>query len=256
VKHAGAFRSPIATWRHCDASDYADGHRVRALASIFWSIVTRFRLKAIGPRDPRPRREADLSTLELDPNLGVEAVAWNRLLGERQNVQVSTAIRQVRDVVHEKSGTAGELTAAFDAVPYGLVFVNDRMQVEHVNGAAAVLLQKERAQMVRAEISSIISDPGCWPRVTLYKPASKPGSTAEQGGSMTKGVPYTVCRSAARIAGLIAIEDITQRGGGGDEQPAGQGGAGPDERSPPVETPSGVSRTGPTGKNLAINEET
>jgi len=181
----------------------------------------RFRLKAIGAIQEIllavSDENADLSTLELDPKLGVEAVAWNRLLGERQNVQVSTAIQQVRDMVHEKSGTAGELTAAFDAVPYGLVFVNDRMQVEHVNGAAAVLLQKERAHMVHAEISSVISDPGVLAGVRDI--VANAGSkrvvvTAEQGGSMTKGVlKYTVCpvrRDDAHL-GLIAIEDITQQ---------------------------------------------
>ena len=181
----------------------------------------RFRLKAIGAIQEillaAGEENADLSTMELDPKLGVEAVAWNRLLGERQNVQVSTAIQQVRDVVHEKSGTPGELTAALDAVPYGLVFVNDRMHVEHVNGAAAVLLQKERAQMARADISGIISDQGVLDalREIVANSASKRlVITAEQGESMTKGVlKYTVCpvrRDDAHF-GLIAIEDITQQ---------------------------------------------
>jgi len=181
----------------------------------------RFRLKAIGAIQEillaASDESADLSTMELDPKLGVEAVAWNRLLGERQNVQVSTAIQQVRDVVREKSGTAGELTAAFDAVPYGLVLVNDRMQVEHVNGAAAVLLQKERAHMVRADVSGVIGDQEVLAGVRdiVANPASKRlVITAEQGGSLTKGVlKYTVCsvrRDDSRF-GLIAIEDITQQ---------------------------------------------
>lgn len=181
----------------------------------------RFRLKAIGAIQEillaAKDESSDLSTLELDPKLGVEAVAWNRLLGERQNVQVSTAIQQVRDMVHEKSGTAGELTAAFDAVPYGLVFVNDRMQVEHANGGAAVLLQKERAQMVRADISSVISDEGVLAGVRDILASSTSKRlviAAEQGGSMAKGVlKYTICpvrRDDSRF-GLIAIEDITQQ---------------------------------------------
>jgi signal transduction histidine kinase len=181
----------------------------------------RFRLKAIGAIQEillaAGDESADLSALELDPNLGVEAVAWNRLLGERQHVQAGTAIQQVRDVVHEKSGRASELTAAFDAVPYGLVFVNDRMQVEHVNGAAAVLLQKERAKMMHADIANVISDQDVLSGVRdiVADPASKRlVITAEQGGSMAKGVlKYTVCsvcRDDSRF-GLIAIEDITQQ---------------------------------------------
>lgn len=181
----------------------------------------RFRLKAIGAiqeillaaNDER----ADLTTLELDPKLGVEAVAWNRLLGEKHSAQVSTAIQQVHDVVHEKSGTTDELTAAFDAVPYGLVFVNDRMQVEHVNGVAAVLLQKERDQMVRVDIAGLIADQKVLDglRDIIAGPTSKRVVvTAEQGGSITKGVlKYTVCpvrRDDSRF-GLIAIEDVTQQ---------------------------------------------
>ena len=181
----------------------------------------RFRLKAIAAVHEillaANNEHADLTTLELDPQLGIEAVAWNRLLGEKHSMQVSTAIQQVRDMVHEKSGTADDLTAAFDAVPYGLVFVNDRMQVEQVNGAAAVLLQKGRGQMVRADIGSIIADPKVLDGVRdiIANPASKHVViTAEQGGSMTKGVlRYTVCpvrRDDSRF-GLIAIEDVTQQ---------------------------------------------
>jgi signal transduction histidine kinase len=181
----------------------------------------RFRLKAIAAIQEIllavSDEHADLSTLELDPKLGVEAVAWNRLLGERQNVQVSTAIQQVREAVHGNSGAADELKAAFDGVPYGLVLVNDRMHVDHVNGAAAVLLQKDRAQMVHADIAGIIGDQKVLDGVRdiVANAASKRlVVTAEQGGSMTRGVlKYTICpvrREDSRL-GLIAIEDVTQQ---------------------------------------------
>jgi hypothetical protein len=108
-----------------------------ALASVL--LVhrhARFRLKAIGAiheillavKDDG----VDISTLELDPHLGLEAVAWNRLLGERQSLQVSTAIQRVKEAVHERSAAGDTLVAAFDTVPCGLVLVNDKMQVEHV----------------------------------------------------------------------------------------------------------------------------
>ncbi len=181
----------------------------------------RFRLKAIGAIHEIllavTDEHADLSTLELDPKLGAEAVAWNRLLSEKHSKQVCTAIQKVRDVVHEKSGSSDELTAAFDAVPYGLVLVNDRMQVERVNGAAAVLLQKERTQMVRADVSAIIAEQKVLDGVRdiVANPVPKRVAvTAEQGGSMARGVlKYTVCpvrRDDLRF-GLVAIEDVTQQ---------------------------------------------
>lgn len=181
----------------------------------------RFRLKAIGAIQEillaATEGHADLSTLELDPKLGAEAVAWNRLLSEKHNAQVCTAIKQVREAVHEKSGAADELTGAFDAVPYGLVLVNDKMKVEHVNGAAAVLLQKDRAEMSHADIATIITDPKVLDgvRSIVANPVAKRlVMTAEQGGSMTKGVlKYTLCpvrRDDTRF-GLVAVEDVTQQ---------------------------------------------
>jgi hypothetical protein len=70
----------------------------------------RFRLKAIGAIHEVllavQDGDADISTLELDPKLGMEAVAWNRLLGERQTTQIRTAIQQARETVCDKSESA------------------------------------------------------------------------------------------------------------------------------------------------------
>ena len=91
----------------------------------------RFRLKAIGAIQEIllavTDDGADLSTLELDPKLGLEAVAWNRLLGERQSTQVRTAHSAGAETRCTRSRHGGRgLGAAFDAVPYGLVLVNDQ----------------------------------------------------------------------------------------------------------------------------------
>jgi len=181
----------------------------------------RFRLKAIGAiheillavTDDR----AELSTLELDPKLGLEAVAWNRLLGERQSMQVCTAIEQVKEAIQERSGTADGLEGAFDAVPYGLIFVDDQMQVAHVNGAAAVLLQTQRPQIVHADISTAISDQRVLAgiRDVVANPASKRTVIeVEHDGSSKAGVlRFTVCpvRQEDSHFGLVTIEDVTQQ---------------------------------------------
>lgn len=122
----------------------------------------RFRLKAIGAIHEVllavQDGNADISTLELDPKLGLEAVAWNRLLGERQTTQIRTAIQQARETVCDKSDSAGGLEAAFDAVPYGLALVNAKTEFEHVNGAAAVFLQAGRPSLLGAQVSTAIKD--------------------------------------------------------------------------------------------------
>ena len=181
----------------------------------------RFRLKAIGAihevllavKD----EHTDISALELDPELGLEAVAWNKLLGEKQSVQICSAIQQVKEAVHERSETADELAAAFDAIPYGLVLVDGEMQIQHVNGAAAVLLQAKRAQLLHASIPNVIQDETvvAGVRDVVQGPASKRiVHETEQDGSVTAGVlRFTLCpiRHEEAPFGLIMIEDVTQQ---------------------------------------------
>ena len=181
----------------------------------------RFRLKAIGAiheillaaQDDR----VDLSTLELDPKLGLEAVAWNKLLGERQNTQVRTAIQQVKEVVHEKAGASEALEAAFDAVASGLALVNGKMEFEHVNGAAAVFLQAERGQLIHAPVAQAIKDERVLTAVreAAANAASKRALIeVEQGCTVTAGVlRYMVVpiRHAQTHYALVSIEDVTQQ---------------------------------------------
>jgi signal transduction histidine kinase len=186
----------------------------------------RFRLKAIGAvheillavRDD----SVDISTLELDPKLGSEAVAWNRLLGERQNTQVRTAIAQVKEAVHEKSGASSALGAAFDAVPSGLALVNEKLQFEHVNGAAAVFLQTGRGQLLHAPVAGAVKDEHVL--AALQEAARNPASKravieVPQGCTVTAGVlRFTVAplRSTEETGPqtpriLMTIDDVTQQ---------------------------------------------
>jgi signal transduction histidine kinase len=193
-----------------------------ALASVL--LVhrhARFRLKAIGAihevllavKDDG----VDVSTLELDPHLGLEAVAWNRLLGERQSRQVSTALERVKEAVHERSATGDTLVSAFDKIPCGLVLVDDRMQVEHVNGAAAVFLQADRERLHQADAATVLKDEQVVQavRAALDNSASKRVVVeVGQGGSVTSGVlRYTVSPTGQGDThfGLVTIEDVTQQ---------------------------------------------
>jgi signal transduction histidine kinase len=181
----------------------------------------RFRLKAIGAIHEvlMAVREgnSDFSALELDPSLGREAQAWNKLLGEKQSEQVCTAIEQVTQAVREKSEAANELIAAFDAVPYGLVLTDDRMQVEHVNGAAAILLQTNRTDAGPRDVSEVIKHDEVLAhirRAANDQAARRAVIEVEQAGSVTSGVlRFSVCpiRHEETHFALITIEDITQQ---------------------------------------------
>lgn len=182
---------------------------------------TRFRLKAIGAIHDVllavNEDTADLTSLALDPRLGEEAVVWNKLLGDKQSEGIRNAIQQVRESMHERSEASEELLAMFDAVPYGLVLVNESMRIEHVNGAAAILLQVKRGELIHADVSEVIAADKVTEaiRATVGNPASERGVIEMEGnGSATaSALRFTTCpirHTDAHLA-LVLIEDITQQ---------------------------------------------
>jgi signal transduction histidine kinase len=182
---------------------------------------SRFRLKAIGAIHEIllavQDNNADISSLELDPKLGLEAVAWNKLLGERQRTQVHSAIQQVKEAVQGKSQAAGAFGAAFDAVPSGLVLVNGHLQIEHVNGAAAIFLRSGRAELIQTPIARVVEDERVLAAVreaAENSAAKRAVMEVEQGPAITAGVlRFTILplRHADARFVLITIEDITQQ---------------------------------------------
>lgn len=182
---------------------------------------SRFRLKALGAiqeillavRDDG----ADISTLELDPKLGLEAVAWNKLLEARQNTRIRSAIQHVKESVHAKSEATAALEAAFDAVSSGLILVNRKMEIEHVNGAAAVFLQAGRPSLLQAQVSTAIKDARILDalRAAVENPAAQRAVIeVEQGPTVTAGVlrlTVVPIRQGSLHLALVTIEDITQQ---------------------------------------------
>lgn len=182
---------------------------------------SRFRLKALGAIQEillAVRDEgADISSLELDPKLGLEAVAWNKLLGARQDTRIRSAIQHVKESVRGKSEGCEALEAAFDAVPSGLILVNRKMEIEHVNGAAAVFVQAGRPSLLHAQVATAIKDPQVLDalRAAAENPAAKRAVVeVEQGPTVTAGVlRFTVVpiRQGQLHLALVTIEDITQQ---------------------------------------------
>jgi signal transduction histidine kinase len=181
----------------------------------------RFRLKAIGAIHDIllavQEEGADISCLELDPKLGLEAVAWNKLLGDRQTMQIRSAIDQVKETVHEKSESTDALGPAFHAVPFGLALVNAQMEMEHFNGAAAVLLQAGRAAAIHAPVATAIKEERVLAAVreAVANPAAKRTIIeVEQAGAASAGVlrfAVAPIRHAEAHYVLVTIEDITQQ---------------------------------------------
>jgi signal transduction histidine kinase len=182
---------------------------------------TRFRLKAIGAIHEVLLAvrgdEADISTLEVDPQLGQEAVAWNTLLGKKQGLQVRAAIEQVKESIQQTADVNVELVAACDALPGGLVLVDEHMRVNYANGAAAVLLQTSRSELVNRNVSEFITDE----RVIEAVHGAADGPTYKRtivevgrDGSTASGVLRFIVRPLRREdvgLAMVIIEDVTQQ---------------------------------------------
>jgi signal transduction histidine kinase len=144
-------------------------------------------------------------------------VAWNKLLGERHSVQIRSAIEQVKEALHERSETADEMSAAFDVAPYGLLLVDDRLQIARANSTAAVLLRTEREHLVGSDVSQVIDDPCVVADIRAAAQnvgAKRVSIELKQDGSATAGVlRLTLCPVSHDDAhcALIAIEDVTQQ---------------------------------------------
>lgn len=181
----------------------------------------RFRLKAIGAIHDALSSVTDdtndVSSLELDPQLGTEAVAWNRLLGAKQGQQVRREIEHIKTSIHQAAGARTELARICDMLPQGLVLVGSDARIEYANGAAAVLLQADRNELIHSEVSRAIDNPQVIQAVggaIENRAARAVALESECEGSRTSGVlRFTVrpiCSEDSQSV-MVLIEDVTQQ---------------------------------------------
>ena len=181
----------------------------------------RFKLKGIGAIHQAlltaKDGEVDVSTLEVDPQLGREAVVWNKLLGEKQGSQIRAAIEQVKESIQKNSEDNNELAAACDALPHGLMLVGEDMHVHYANGAAAALLQTSCGKLTNADLSEFITDQRvieALHRASDYPTYARTIVEVAPDGSPTSSLLRFIVRPVRRedlgIA-MVIIEDITQK---------------------------------------------
>lgn len=101
--------------------------------------------------------QGGISVLEIDPKLGTEALAWNKIINQSEGQQVRATFEQVKKSIQEWSEVNVGLTAVCDALPYGLIVIDENMCVEYANGAAASLLRTRVNEIKKKEISQYIT---------------------------------------------------------------------------------------------------
>jgi PAS domain S-box-containing protein len=217
---AGSLARPSVT----DIESQTAQMTIACLALVVMLLVhhhVRPRLKAIDTihealLESKPSKP-DMSALEVDPRLGMEALAWNKILRQSQGQQVRATIEQVKDSIQERSKVNVELSAACDALPYGLIVIGERMFIDYVNGAAASLLQTSMNEIKNKEASQFITDQRVIEAIrdAAESPVYKRTLVeVKQDGSISSSVLRFIVRPIRQEdlgVAVVMIEDITQQ---------------------------------------------
>jgi hypothetical protein len=91
--------------------------------------------------------ETSVAALQVDPLLGKAAVAWNKLLGDFENLRRRTALSPAVTTNGNRRAGGSNLDAACDAMSQGLILVDDKMRVRFSNGAACTFLKHDRTSL-------------------------------------------------------------------------------------------------------------
>jgi signal transduction histidine kinase len=161
--------------------------------------------------------QASLEALEVSPDLGPEAQAWNSLLAEQEREHKQSALQKTTETVTSHRGSSDRLSIACDVLSQGLILLGKDLRAEYVNGAAAALLQTKREDMISAEVSTFIKDE----RVLAACRASTAGPMPRRmivEVERCDGEATTLLRFIVRPvrredigAAMIIVEDITQQ---------------------------------------------
>ncbi len=171
-------------------------------------------------------REAVLATakglkstgaLEISEEFGREAEAWNALLAEWEATKKQLALGQAKQSLQSRSGVSGEVGAACDGLPHGLVLVDTSGRVKYANGAAGVFLQANRDEMLGADLSRFVEDQKVLEAIqnaaagpTYERAIVEVARDGSVGGGVLRFVIRPVRREDPGVA-MIIIEDITQK---------------------------------------------
>ena len=178
------------------------------------------------------RGERAPAVLSVNPALGAEAAPWNALVEELDVLRRQTHLDQVRKAVGSRrdgggSGGSGgggggggrsDLDAAFDAMPQGLILVDEHFKVRYANGAAAVFLQAKREQLPNTDVSRWIAQEEVLAGLRGVGDGTLRRKTTVEVEQKSAGGAPTVLRFTIRpvrredsASAMVMIEDITQQ---------------------------------------------
>ena len=94
--------------------------------------------------------------LRVDPSLGPEAEAWNTVVARSLHARQQQVRDRMRETIGDRRRSRGGLEGICDAMWQGLVVVSPDLQVTYANGAAAVFLGDDPAQLTGSDMTRLL----------------------------------------------------------------------------------------------------
>lgn len=163
-----------------------------------------------------PDKNASRAALMLRPEMGPEAQAWNLLLEENETLRKSSLAERVKGSMGTRRESRGDLEHACDALAVGMIVIDEQGSVKHANGAAAVLLQFKRDQVIGQDITQLIGDAEAADTIRAIISGSGQRRTIElhrpedRGGGILR-IHVRPMRREDSGGALVTIEDVTQQ---------------------------------------------
>ncbi len=104
------------------------------------------------------RGEVDPEALKISDAMGVEAQVWNRLVGQRKQLDKDSLLDRALETAAIGQTGPGSFALIGDALWHGVVLVGAGTRITYTNGAAAVLLKSSCEAMLNADVSSVFGD--------------------------------------------------------------------------------------------------
>jgi two-component system sensor histidine kinase VicK len=160
--------------------------------------------------------ETSLAALTVQDDLGVEAMAWNELIAERERLQQVLVTKRMLELPAAREERSQDLTNMCDAMSQGLVLVDKDLCITYANGAAGLYLGRAREEILATSIETSLDDDRVLETVRQVASGALRRSTSlevEQGAVANAVLRFSVrpLRSDDDSAAMIVVEDVTQQ---------------------------------------------
>ena len=160
--------------------------------------------------------ERSPAALRVGKQFGQDAEAWNLLIDENEQLHEKVVSQRASDSLRRQRQTSSDLDSACDAMWQGLIVVDRQMRSKYVNGAAGVLLQTTRENIVGREISEFIRDKNVLVGIrsaidgTVLQRRTFEVERKEQDATGMLRISVRPVRREDPASAIVVIEDITQ----------------------------------------------